>query len=334
MKKNNFVNYLLKLLFLSALFMITITSKINASVKIGRPVKIVSLCFENKNFEDIIQIIDDEGKKEVDIIVLPETWRGQISPETLDGETISTLSKLAKKHNTYILSPIDRKEGKSRLNTAVLIDRKGEIVFTYDKIYPYWSEFDLDPPVDPGTNTNMVYSADFGKIGVAICYDANFPELWQVLRDQGAEIVFWSSAYSAGTQLKAYSLLHHYYIVTSTYSRDCQVYDITGERIFDMSGNNITIAHITLDLDRGIYHENFNLGKLQNLLENHGNEIEKESAMPREQWFVLRSIKPGVSARQLAKEFNMEELVDYQNRSRKEIDKKREFQVRENNLSE
>ena len=154
MKKNNFVNYLLKLLSLSALFMITITSKINASVKIGRPVKIVSLCFENKNFEDIIQIIDDEGKKEVDIIVLPETWRGQISPETLDGETISTLSKLAKKHNTYILSPIDRKEGKSRLNTAVLIDRKGEIVFTYDKIYPYWSEFDLDPPVDPGTNTN------------------------------------------------------------------------------------------------------------------------------------------------------------------------------------
>lgn len=333
MKKNNFVNYLLKLLFLSALFMITITSKINASVKIGRPVKIVSLCFENKNFEDIIQIIDDEGKKEVDIIVLPETWRGQISPETLDGETISTLSKLAKKHNTYILSPIDRKEGKSRLNTAVLIDRKGEIVFTYDKIYPYWSEFDLDPPVDPGTNTNMVYSADFGKIGVAICYDANFPELWQILRDQGAEIVFWPSAYSAGTQLKAYALLHHYYIVTSTYSRDCQVYDITGEKIMDIRGNDITIAHITLDLDKGIYHENFNMGKLQTLLKIHGNEIEKELVMPREQWFVLRATKPGVSARKLAKDFGMEELVDYQNRSKKEIDKKRGFQFKEKILS-
>ena len=120
-----------------------------------------------------------------------------------------------------------------RYNSSVLIDRSGRVVFVYDKIYPYWSEFDLRPPATPGKNATMVFDTDFGRIGLAVCFDANFPDVWQALRDQEAEVVFWSSAYSAGSQLQAYALLHHYYIVTSTYTKDCQVYDITGERILD-----------------------------------------------------------------------------------------------------
>jgi len=179
--------------------------------------------------------------------------------------------------------------------------------------------------VKPGLKSVPVFETDFGKIGMAICFDANFPEVWQELRDKGAEVVFWSSAYSAGSQLEAYALLHHYYIVTSTYTKDCQVYDITGKRILDEKSENITIARITLDLDRGIYHENFNMEKLDNLLKTHGEEVEKELSMPREQWFVLRAKKPGISARSLARKFGMEELTVYQDRSRKEIDKKRGF---------
>jgi predicted amidohydrolase len=322
MKNSKSVRYLLSL-FLSAVFLFVIVSQMDASEKIGRPVRVVSLCFRNEGLDKIAKIIDKEGAKGTDIIVLPETWSGQLRPETLEGETIAALSKLAKKHNTYILSPIDRTDGKFRYNSAVLINREGRVVFVYDKVYPYWNEFDLEPPVTPGTNSGVVYDTDFGRIGIAICYDVNFPEIWQSLREKGAEVVFWPSAYSAGLQLQAYALLHHYYIVTSTYSKDCQVYDITGQRILDEKNDDITVARITLDLDRGIYHENFNMGKLNKLLKIHGNEVEKELYMPREEWFVLRAKKPGVSARWLAKEFEMEELTDYQNRSRKEIDKKR-----------
>jgi hypothetical protein len=143
-------------------------------------------------------------------------------------------------------------------------------------------------------------------------------------------MVLWSSAYSAGSQLQAYALLHHYYIVTSTYTKDCQVYDITGQRILDQKSDDITIARITLDLDRGIYHENFNMDKLDKLLKAHGEEVEKELSMPREQWFVLRTKKPGISARLLAKKFSLEELRDYQDRSRSEIDKKRDFSFTKN----
>jgi hypothetical protein len=65
--------------------------------------------------------------------------------------------------------------------------------------------------------------------------------------------------------------------------------------------------------------------KLEKLLNAHGEEVEKEVSMPREQWFVLRAKNPGVSARELAKKFGMEELTDYQDRSRREIDKKKGF---------
>ncbi len=311
--------------FLTLSLLFLIVPVLDAQVKTGRPVRVVSLCFQNEDLSKIEKIVDEEGAKGTDIIVLPETWRGQSQPETLEGETITALSGLARKNSTYILSPIDRTDGKSRYNSAVLIDREGKVVFVYDKIYPYWSEYDLTPPVTPGTNLEPVFDTDFGRIGIAICFDANFPEVWQAMRDKGAEMVLWSSAYSAGSQLQAYALLHHYYIVTSTYTKDCQVYDITGKKILEETSDGITVARVTLDLDRGIYHENFNMDKLADLLKAHGEEIEKEISMPREQWLVLRAKKPGVSARVLAKKFGMEELADYQNRSRKEIDKRRGF---------
>lgn len=333
MKNHRIIRYL-AYRFLIAGILVFSAFSLKASGKIGRPVRVVSLCFPNKGLDEIAKIVNEEGAKGSDIIVLPETWQGQSQPETLEGKTITTLSKLAQKHNTYILTPIDRTDGKNRYNSAVLIDRLGKVVFVYDKVYPYWSEFDLTPAITPGTNKEMVYDTDFGRIGIAICYDANFPEVWQVLRDKGAEIVFWPSAYSAGTQLQAYSLLHHYYIVTSTQTRDCQVYDITGERVLDVSSGDITVALATLDLDRGIYHENFNMEKLDRLLKAQGDGIEKEISMPREQWFVLRAKKSGVSARSLAKEYGMEELTDYQDRSRREIDKKRGLSFMKRYISE
>ena len=322
--KLNTMKNLFFLLITAILLPLAVTAG-KGSDKTGRPVRITSLCFEGIEFRKILKIIDEEGAIGTDIIVLPETWRGDKYIETIKGETITALSELARKHRTYIISPIELKEGKHHYNTAVLIGRNGDIIGCYNKIYPYWGEFDLVPPVEPGIKTPPVFETDFGKIGMAICFDSNFPEVWQVLKDKGAEIVFWSSAYSAGSQLQAYALLHHYYIVTSTWSKDCQVYDITGQRIIDNSADSITVTRLVVDLDRGIYHENFNMDKLNKLLQTHGNEIEEEIHMPREQWFVLKAKKPGISARSLAKEFNLEELTDYQLRSRQEIDKRRGF---------
>jgi predicted amidohydrolase len=293
----------------------------NSLDQAGRPVRILSLSFHGKPLSAIRGLIDREAAKGVDLIVLPETWRGQndTTMETLDGETINTLSALARKHHAYIVSPIDRRDGERRLNSAVLLDRSGKVVFVYDKVFPYWSEFDHKKKVDVG-DAAPVYQADFGRIGFAICFDVNFPEVWKSLADQGAELVVWPSAYSAGTSLQAHALNNHYYIVSSTGKEDCIVYDITGKELLYQKSKDINVAHITLDLDRGIYHENFNLAKRDQLLREHATDVEQQEYLERESWFVLRARRPGVKVRELARQYGLEELRDYIDRSRRDID--------------
>ncbi|GIV76108.1 MAG: hypothetical protein KatS3mg050_0502 [Litorilinea sp.] len=299
-----------------------------ASNIIGRPVRVASISFTpgEQTLASIARLVDQEGAHGVDIIALPETWNDQKKeqPETLEGPTVKTLAELARKHRTYIVCPIDRMGDSGRLNSALLIDRLGHIVMIYDKAYPYWSEFDRRPPVQVADFDVPVYETDFGNVGMAICFDVNFPEVWQRLADQDAELVIWSSAYSGGRSLQAHAINHHYYIVTSTYNRDCIVYDITGEEIlYECRDNGVNISRFTLDLDRGIYHENFNVDKLNRLLAEHGDEVELEQWLHREQWFVLRAKRPGICVRQLARQYGLEELRAYKYRSQQEIDRMR-----------
>lgn len=304
---------------------------------VGRPVRIISLSFHDKSLDVIRDVIDREAARGADLVVLPEVWRGQKdgAQETLDGPTITTLAPLARKHRTYIVCPMDRAAGDKRFNSAVLIDRTGKVVFVYDKVYPYWSEFDHKPPINIASEAR-VYEADFGRMGIATCFDVNFPEVWQRLAEKGAELVIFPAAYSAGTSLQAHAINHHYYIVSSTLVNDCVVYDITGEELLyqhtgvkgpahysSAKDDEINIARITLDLDRGVYHTNFNMDKRAKLLKERGTDVVLERSFPRESWFVLRAARPGVSARALAHEYGLEELRDYLERSRREIDRMR-----------
>jgi predicted amidohydrolase len=295
---------------------------------VGRPVRVVSISFPvGKSLNEVAHIVDSEGAAGCDLIILPETWLGQRNhtAEPLTGATVTTMAALAHKHQTYIVCPIDRIEGDTRLNTAVVLDREGNIAGLYDKVYPYWSEFDLVQPVSVGTHA-PVFQTDFGNLGVAICFDVNFPVVWQELAANGAEMVVWPSAYSAGTSLQAHAQINHFYIVTSTQTSDCVVYDVTGEELLYEKTPGLNVSRITLDLDRGIYHQNFNMGKRDQLLSEHIDEIVQEKWLDREQWFVLKATVPGVSARDLAHEYGMEELRDYKSRSRQAIDEMRREQ--------
>jgi predicted amidohydrolase len=296
----------------------------------GRRVRITSISFSCRPLEAIVDVVDREGARGVDLIALPETWADQSlnQPEGLDGPVISAMAQLARKHETYIVCPIDRQdqEGERRVNSAVLLDRGGRVAGIYDKVYPYWSEFNLLPIVEIGADA-PVFETDFGRVGLAICFDVNFPEVWKELADNGAELVIWPSAYSAGTTLQAHALNHHYSIVTSTQTGDCLVYDIDGQELLYEKSDDINISRVTLDLDRGIYHENFNLDKRDLLLAEHGDDVELECHHLREQWFILRAKRPGVSARSLARAYGLEELRDYIDRSRRQIDEMRARQL-------
>ena len=108
------------------------------------------------------------------------------------------------------------------------------------------------------------------------------------------------------------------------------MYDITGERLlYESAAQDVNISYVTLDLDRVIFHENFNLPKRDKLLGERPQDIAQEKWMRLEQWFVLRAKRPGVSARDLAHEYGLEELRHYVDRSRVAIDRRRGWEFAE-----
>lgn len=288
-----------------------------------KKVSVLSLSFEVENITSplnkygICKLIRDNLDGTEDIVLLPETCLGSEISEIGD-EFLSSIATLARENKTYILAAVNRKiTGKTHANSAILYSRDGEIAFCYDKKYPYWSEFDRkDSIIIPGRQA-VCTDTEFGKVSAAICFDANFTDLWQEIADLDADLILFSTAYSAGRQLSAHAINHHYAIVTSTRKPDFAVYDIDGTEITynRKSNNQILISRAHIDLDKVICHHNFNREKITQMLKDHPGKIELEHDYDREEWCVIRSISD-VSAKELCREYEIERLRDYKRRSR------------------
>ena len=141
--------------------------------------------------EKMLDEVDGAG-----LILLPELWNIGFfnfdnyhrESETLQGETINRMAAKAREKNAYILAgSIVEKMEERFYNTTVLLGPKGEILSTYRKIHLYGYGSRESKLLTPGQEIVTV-DTDFGKVGLATCYDLRFPELYRRMVDQGAEI--------------------------------------------------------------------------------------------------------------------------------------------------
>lgn len=271
---------------------------------------------------DILRMIGDNLNGTEDVVLLPEMCLGSAISEEGD-PFLSGISALAARNGVYILAAVNRKIGEGRhANSAILYDRGGGVALCYDKMYPYWSEYDrTDSAVIPGDRA-VFADTDFGRVSAAICFDANFADLWRDIAELDADLVLFTSAYSAGRQLSAHALNHHYAIVTATRKPDFAVYDVDGrERTYNRgAGDRVLASRARVDLDKVLCHHNFNRDRIAAMLREHPDEVELEHDYEREEWCVIRSIAPDADARALCGEYGIESLRDYQRRSRAHTD--------------
>jgi len=153
------------------------------------------------NLDKVQNLIEENAWFKPDLIVLPEVFTSGVDHRTLhkcaetipEGETTEFFSKIAKKYETNIVagSIIEKIEGETPQykNTSVVFDRKGEIIGKYQKIhmFDYYGSNESDY-VSSGDKA-VVVQTDIGKIGLSICYDLRFPELYRALTYAGAEII-------------------------------------------------------------------------------------------------------------------------------------------------
>lgn len=258
-------------------------------------------------------------------------WLGDELPvQGPESPLLKRVADAARRHHCYIICPLaycPAGELGVRYNTALVYDREGACIYSYNKVFPWWDELKFDPPCKSGGKAGC-FRTDFGICGVAICFDVNFPELWADMAEQGAEIVFWPSDYSAGRSLQAHAINHHYYIVTATRERDSALIDLTGDEIAYHKSEGITASRYTVDLDRSIFHTNYNMEKMQKLVDADCG-ISLETLLDREQWFILSGSEES-SVKKAAWEAGMEQLGDYIRRSAREINPAYLNQIRRN----
>jgi len=128
--------------------------------------------------------------------------------EPLNGPSIQHLKKIAKNKQCYIVFGMPTKDDKVDgliYNTAVLLHPNGT-VDTYKKWFlPTAGPFEEKIFFDQGEEL-PVFNTTFGKIGLLICYDLNFPELAKALTLQGADLLICISA-SPTTTRKYFEIL-------------------------------------------------------------------------------------------------------------------------------
>jgi len=100
---------------------------------IGRPVRIISIGTCNLGAKEMAGLVDREAATGADLIVLPEMWPKSRTPVTLEDAPITALAAVAKKHHTYIVSPILRRDGDTVYNSSVVLDRQGKVAGVYER---------------------------------------------------------------------------------------------------------------------------------------------------------------------------------------------------------
>ena len=146
---------------------------------------------EEENIRRAEGFIKRASKQGADIIVFPEDFVSRTTPdrvEFLDSEkNLKVFRKLAKKYKIDIIpGSMITKKCSHLYNVSCYIDSKGKILSKYEKIHLWSTEREKFSPGD----SVSVFDTRYGRIGLIICWDAMFPEIFRKMMKKKVEIVF------------------------------------------------------------------------------------------------------------------------------------------------
>ncbi len=176
-------------------------------------VQVNSTADKDRNLEVAERLVRAAAADGAELVALPEKWNvlGAAADlfagaEPLDGPTVAAARSWARELGINLVagSVVERVEGNEKLsNTSVLIDADGEIEAVYRKIHM----FDVDvggvayresAHEEPGTEIVIGHAGDV-PVGLTVCYDVRFPELYRILTVRGARVITVPAAFTLHT---------------------------------------------------------------------------------------------------------------------------------------
>jgi predicted amidohydrolase len=176
----------------------------------------------DRNLETADRLTREAAKAGAELIVLPEKWPALGTPEQtiaaaerLDGPVVQWATSIAKELGIDLVagSFTEHVDDDTReRNTSIHVDPQGDIQATYRKIHMFdvevggrvYKESEHEAPGD-----EIIVSRTAGNVGLglSICYDVRFPELYRILAVAGAEIVVVPAAFTFATTRDHWEIL-------------------------------------------------------------------------------------------------------------------------------
>jgi predicted amidohydrolase len=182
----------------------------------------VAVCQMNAGADDVEanvstaeRLLHEAADGGADLAALPEVFhfyggavRAREVAEPIPGPITERLAAIARERGMWVLGGSigerEADEGGHIYNTSTLFDRDGELRAHYRKIHLFDVELDGQPPLRESSlyaagDDLVTQQVDEARVGLSICYDLRFPELYRGLMVLGAQILTVPSAFTAVT---------------------------------------------------------------------------------------------------------------------------------------
>lgn len=187
-----------------------------------------------KNIANASEFVKKAVEQGADIAILPEmfncpykTSNFPVYAEEEGGECYRLLSELAKNQGVYLIAgTMPEKDAEGRVyNTSYAFDRKGQKIGKHRKMHLFdidvkGGQYFKESDTLTAGNTVTVFETEFGKMGLAVCYDFRFPELARLMVEEGAKAIIVPAAFNMTTGPA------HWEIMFRSRAIDNQVYTI------------------------------------------------------------------------------------------------------------
>ncbi|MEI6414949.1 MAG: carbon-nitrogen hydrolase family protein [Pseudomonadota bacterium] len=169
------------------------------------------------NLFEAERIIADAAAEGAQLVVLPENFAfmGKRDEELLafreqdgSGPLQDFLALMAQRYRLWVVGgtiPLMAKTPDKLRSACLVFDDRGHRQGRYDKIHLFDVQvmetnerYQESATIEPG-HTPCVIDSPFGRLGVAVCYDLRFPELFRCLLDEGMEVMVMPAAFTAAT---------------------------------------------------------------------------------------------------------------------------------------
>lgn len=263
-----------------------------------------------------------------DVICLPEVFHVSGLPRSLPvsetaekpiGHLTRPLADFAKRFRCYVIAPIYTEDKGRYYNSAVLIDRDGNLAGVYHKIRPTHGEI-TESGLSPGPQDPPVFQTDFGKIGIQICFDIEWPDGWRKLKERGAEIVFWPSAFAGGRKINHMAWANQYPVVSSTRKGTSKICDATGESVAESGLYSRWGVCAPLNLEKAIIHSWPYAYRFPEIHAKYGDRV-RTFTLHEEEISVLESRSPELKVADIMKEFDIPSYDENKRRAEVEQEK-------------